>query len=150
MESIQHQPKEANPWLPALEVNKGHPSTFTVVTKRHTPSSTEGLQEDTKNEVEAKSTSLFACPEEGCAKTFLRHSSLLQHLDCGKQQLVLEREKLFDKAALEYRANSKVTEETLEPILSAPISSRDTQYLTMGSKQVLHGRPGSQQHSGHI
>ena len=101
MESIQHQPKEANPWLPALEVNKGHPSTFTVVTKRHTSSSTEGLQEDAKNEVEAKSTSLFACPEEGCAKTFLRHSSLFQHLDCGKQQLVLERKKLF--VYLQYR-----------------------------------------------
>ena len=80
--------------LPALEVNKSHPSTFTS-------SSTEGLQEDDTNEVEAKSTSLFACTEEGCTKTFLRHSSLLRHLDSGKHQLVLEREALFDKAALE-------------------------------------------------
>ena len=86
--------------LPALEVNKSHPSMFTVVIKRQTPSSTEGLQDDTTEEVEAKSTSIFACPEEGCAKTFLRHSWLLRHLDCGKHQLVLERETLFDKAVL--------------------------------------------------
>ena len=77
--------------LPALEVNKSHPSTFTVVTQRHTSRLTEGLQGDATNEVEAKSTSLFACPEEDCAKTFLRHSSLFRHLDCGKHQLVLER-----------------------------------------------------------
>ena len=36
--------------LPAVEVNKSHPSTFTVVTKRHTSSSTEGLQDDATNE----------------------------------------------------------------------------------------------------
>ena len=41
--------------LPTLEVNKGHPSTFTVATQRHTSSSTEGLQDDATNEVEAKS-----------------------------------------------------------------------------------------------
>ena len=48
--------------LPALKVNKSHPSTFTVVTQRHTSSSTEGLQDNATNEVEPKSTSLFACP----------------------------------------------------------------------------------------
>ena len=119
--------------LPALKVNKSHPSTFTVVTQRHTSSSTEGLQEDDTNEVEAKSTSLFACTEEGCTKTFLRHSSLLRHLDCGKHQLVLERETLFDKAALEYQHQLEGHGgDTLEPFLSAPISSTGTQYLTMG------------------
>ena len=119
--------------LPALQVNKSHPSTFTVVTQCHTSSSTEGLQDDATNEVEAKSTSLFACPEEGCAKTFLTHSSLLRHLDCGKHQLVLERETLFDKAALEYQHQLEGHGgDTLEPILSAPISSTGTQYLTMG------------------
>ena len=83
--------------------------------------------------MEAKSTSLFACPEEGCAKTFLRHSSLLRHLDCGKHQLVLERETLFDKAALEYQHKLEGHGgDTLEPILSAPISGAGTQYLTMG------------------
>ena len=119
--------------LPALEVNKSHPSTFTVVTQRHTSTSTEGFQDDATNEVGAKSTSLFACPEEGCAKTFLRHSSLLRHLDYGKHQLVLEHKTLFDKAALEYQHQLEGHGgATLEPILSAPISSTGTQYLTMG------------------
>lgn len=120
--------------LPALEVNKSHPSTFTVVTQRHTSTSTEGFQDNATNEVGAESTtSLFACPEEGCAKTFLRHSSLLRHLDCGKHQLVLERETLFDKAALEYQHQLEGHGgATLEPVLSAPISSTGTQYLTMG------------------
>ena len=131
MEGIQHWLREANPWLGG--VNKSHPSTFTVVTKRQTPSSIEGLQDDAANEVEAKSTSLFTCSEEGCAKTFFRHSSLLRHLDCGKHQLVLERETLFDKAALEYQHQLEGHGgDTLEPILSALISSTGTQYLTMG------------------
>ena len=119
--------------LPALEVNKSHPSTFTVVTQRHTSTWTEGFEDDATKEVGAKSTSLFACTEEGCAKTFLQHSSLLWHLDCGKHQLVLKREMLFDKAALEYQHQLEGHRgATLEPILSAPISSTGTQYLTMG------------------
>ena len=119
--------------LPALEGNKSHPSTFTVVTQGHTSSSTENLQEDDTNEGEAKSTSLFACTEEGCTKTFLRHSSLLRHLDCRKHQLVLERETLFDKAALEYQHQLEGHGgDTLELFLSAPISSTGTQYVTMG------------------
>ena len=119
--------------LPALKVNKSHPRTFTVVTQHHTSSLTEGLQDNATNKVEAKSTSLFACPEEGCEKTSPRHSSLLQHLDCGKHQLVLERETLFNKAALEYQHQLEGHgRDTLEPILSAPIFSAGMQYSTMG------------------
>ena len=32
----------------------------------------------------------------------MRHSSIMQHLDCRKHQRILERETLFDKAAYEY------------------------------------------------
>ena len=45
---------------------------------------------------------LFTCPEEGCIKTFMRHSSLIKHLDCGKHKRALEHETLFDKAMTEY------------------------------------------------
>jgi len=45
---------------------------------------------------------LFTCPEEGCVKTFTRHSSLVTHLDCGKHKRALECEKLYDKAMIEY------------------------------------------------
>ena len=41
--------------IPGAEVNKSHPSTFTVVTQRHTSSSTECLQDDATNKVGAKS-----------------------------------------------------------------------------------------------
>ena len=131
--------------LPALEVNKSHPSTFAVVTQRHTSSSTEGLQDDATNEVEAKFTSLFACPEQGCAKTFLRHSSLLRHLDCGKHKLVLEREPLFDKAALEYQHQLEGHGgDTLEPILSANESHAHCTHILGGLsafvKHFLEGR----------
>jgi len=58
---------------------------------------------------------------------------LLRHLDCGKHQLVLERETLFDKAALEYQHQLEGQGgDSLQPTLSASISSTGTQCLTMG------------------
>ena len=36
------------------------------------------------------------------AQTFLRHSSMLQHLDCGTHKRTLENETFFDKAAQQY------------------------------------------------
>jgi len=45
---------------------------------------------------------LFTCQEEGCVKTFKRHSSLVKHLDCGKHKHALEYETLYDKAMIEY------------------------------------------------
>ena len=45
---------------------------------------------------------LFTCPEEGCVKTFIRNSSLVKHLVCGKHKLTLEHETLYDKAVIEY------------------------------------------------
>lgn len=48
---------------------------------------------------------LFTCPEEGCVQTFVRHSSLVKHLDCGKHKRALEHESLYDKAMIEYVSN---------------------------------------------
>jgi len=45
---------------------------------------------------------LFTCPEKGCVKTFKRHSSLVKHLDCGKNKRALGYETLYDKATIEY------------------------------------------------
>ena len=44
----------------------------------------------------------FACLEEGCTRTFLRHSSLQRHLDCGKHERALERETLMNRTAVAY------------------------------------------------
>jgi hypothetical protein len=58
---------------------------------------------------------LFACPEEGCVKSYQRYSSLQKHLDCGKHKRALESETLFDRAILGYaskleQGNSAVPE----------------------------------------
>jgi Arf-GAP/Rho-GAP domain/ANK repeat/PH domain-containing protein 3 len=55
-----------------------------------------------EDQLATSSGALFTCPEEGCIKTFMNHHSMMQHLDCGKHQLKLERETIFDKAAQEY------------------------------------------------
>ena len=48
---------------------------------------------------------LFTCPEDGCAKTFQRFSSLRKHLDGGRQKYALERESFLDKVMLRYAEN---------------------------------------------
>ena len=48
---------------------------------------------------------LVTCPEEGCVKTFVRNSSLVKHLDSGKNKRALEHETLYDKAMVEYATN---------------------------------------------
>ena len=40
----------------------------------------------------------FFCSEEGCIKSYQRHSSLQKHLECGRYKYVLEYETLFDRA----------------------------------------------------
>ncbi|CAB4030366.1 Transposable element P transposase [Paramuricea clavata] len=44
----------------------------------------------------------FACPEEGCTKTYQRFSALQHHFDSEKHERALERETLLDKAILGY------------------------------------------------
>ena len=45
---------------------------------------------------------LFACPEEGCVKSFQRFSSLGNHLDVGRHKYALENLTLVDKAMMSY------------------------------------------------
>ena len=51
---------------------------------------------------ELASQNQFACPEEGCIKSFQRYSSLLKHLDHGNHKRTLECETLYDRAILGY------------------------------------------------
>ena len=53
----------------------------------------------------ANNCRLFTCSEEGCVKTFKRHSSLVKHLERGKHKRALEHETLYDKAMIEYATN---------------------------------------------
>ncbi|KXJ07146.1 hypothetical protein AC249_AIPGENE20276 [Exaiptasia diaphana] len=84
------------------------------------------------NEFDIKSC-FDSCPEEGCTKTFMRHCSMVQHLDCGKHQWELERETLFDKAALAY-AEQLEGQATLPPQVSAAttITSKKVSKQPMG------------------
>ena len=79
--------------LPSLEVLQAHPSSFSSTVKGRTTTThlddkrATGDQAETDKEPSTSNEALFTCPEEGCTKTFLRHSSMMQHLDCGKHQL---------------------------------------------------------------
>ena len=109
--------------LPSITVIQAHPSSFSSAVKRRadtTQSSgfrASAAQTETNEESKASAEGLFTCPEEGCTKTFLRHSTLMQHLDCGKHQRALENATLFHKAALEY-AEQLEGQATLVPVVS--------------------------------
>ncbi|KAK3715613.1 hypothetical protein QZH41_000987 [Actinostola sp. cb2023] len=107
--------------IPSLTVVQANPSSFSTVKRRTTTSDTRGVvHEEQSDEEHASTTSgemLFTCPEETCTKTFLRHSSMMRHLDCGKHQCTLEHETLLDKAALEY-AEQLEGHSTMVPVVS--------------------------------
>ena len=97
--------------LPTLTATHTHTSTFASIkprrTTQHVPrdrASDDQVGQDTPTNGNFTSTqeAVFACPEEGCTRTFLRHSSLQRHLDCGKHERALERETLMDRAAVAY------------------------------------------------
>ena len=94
--------------LPSITVIQAHHGSFSSAVKRRLVTThsndprASAAQVKTDEESTASAEELFTCPEEGCTKIFLRHSTLMQHLDCGKRQRALEHEALFDKAAIEY------------------------------------------------
>lgn len=77
---------------------------FTPVTVRRRKSDDkQEIPNDSEEQCsDNEETSLFFCPEESCTKSFQRQSALQSHLDCGKHKYALERETLYDKAALIY------------------------------------------------
>ena len=64
--------------------------------------SSESDDESSETLSSATNCRLFTSPEEGCIKSFMRHSSLVKHLDCAKHKRKLEHETLYDKAIIEY------------------------------------------------
>ena len=99
--------------LPSLTANQTHVSTFTSVKARRTkvPPHHQATADDQASQDTCTDDNLpgpraqeavFVCPEEGCPRTFLRHSSMQRHLDCGKHERALERETLMDGAGMAY------------------------------------------------
>lgn len=72
------------------------------VTEAEDSSDSADASSNTMSAATCNNSRLFTCPEEGCVKTFMQHSSLVKHLDCGKHKRALEHETLYDKAMLEY------------------------------------------------
>ena len=104
--------------MPSVVVIQAHPDKFSDVKKRAPARRVKEPGDiDKEPPIASSDGDLFTCPEEGCTRTFMRHSSMVQHLDCGKHQRALERETLFDKAALEY-AEQLEGEATMQPQVS--------------------------------
>ena len=80
---------------------------FSAVKSRKAPTSIpfEGAKEDSPPaSLSSESSDLYACPEEGCTKSYQRFSALQKHLDCGKHVRALESETMPDKAVRGYAA----------------------------------------------
>ena len=94
--------------LPSLVVRQAHLRSFSSGVKRRAHGAhLSGIRSaddniETEEEHSASREALFTCPEERCTQTFLRHSSMMQHLDCGTHKRALENETLFDKATQQY------------------------------------------------
>ena len=74
---------------------------------------------------------LFTCSEEGCVKTFKRHSSLVKHLACGKHKRALEHETLYDKAMIEYATNLECGASKCPTVLGGSRPSLPTLPITL-------------------
>ena len=97
----------SSPNMPSITVTSVQPNSFAAIKQRRKPTSpTETEDEDNLEETSPTNVDdadrIFMCPEEGCTQTFLRHSSMQRHLDCGRHKRELERNTLLDKAALTY------------------------------------------------
>ena len=66
----------------------------------------ETIDEDADNSsnvsLDSAPQNLLLCPEEGCIKSYQRHSSLRKHLEYGEHKCALEYETLLDRAVQGY------------------------------------------------
>ena len=111
---------------------------------------------------------LFTCPEQGCVKSFQRHTSLEHHLEVGRHKYALERETLLDKAMFAYamqlehgpsRVENPAESDAASQPLSRPqplpmgwaLKSSTTQRhrLTEGQKRYLTEVFQKGEHTGH-
>ena len=101
------------PMLTILKEARDPKATFTAITaRRKSPQTQQGEEQLASGVGEASGEQneddmechckLFACPEEGCVKSFQRFSSLEHHLDVGRHKYALESLTLLDKAMMSY------------------------------------------------
>ena len=76
--------------VPQEEVGAFRSTTLRGKHRQPQPSTTQSVEEELPN-VEATRV-YFACPEDGCKKTYQSFANLQKHMDVGKHLLRLERE----------------------------------------------------------
>ena len=74
------------------------------------PSTTQSVEVELPN-VEATRV-YFACPEEGCTKTYQSFENLQQHMDVGKHLVILERETTYDSIKRKWAETCKEVSES--------------------------------------
>ena len=125
---LPQQKHEVSPRkTPTLAVVKCRQSTFSAVKPRvlsKSKSKTGEEQEEEGNERGNLGDGLFACPEEGCLCRFLSHSAMIRHLDCGKHKRELEKETLYDKAAMEYGKQLEGQATSMVPVFTGTSQPR--------------------------
>ena len=86
----------------------------------------ETTDEDADNSSNASLDSapqnLFLCPEEGCIKSYQRHSSLQKHLEYGEHKRALEYETLLNRAMLGYASRLEEGASTVPEIQETELS----------------------------
>ena len=124
--------------LPTVDVTCSFRNNFAAVKQRPSKdlSSNDEVGSNHGNKPDGTAAAVFTCPEEGCMQTFLRHSSLQRHLDCGNHKQVLERETLLDRAALAYAGALEGQTATVPQIstmtVTRPTSTDNVTKLPMG------------------
>ena len=120
--------------LPVLVMAKEHQSQFSSIKRRTVTTSRPTKDHTDSTSSDDESPAVFSCPEEGCTKIFLRYSSMVRHVDCGKHKYELEHETLFDKAAKEYADQLNGQGSTCAPVVSGNQTRSDSQCsrLAMG------------------
>ena len=58
--------------------------------QKHQGSSDEGTEGSSGESRDSTTKNIFFYSEEGCIKSYQRHSSLQKHLECGRHKYVLE------------------------------------------------------------
>ena len=105
------------PMLTILKEARDPKATFTAITaRRKSPQTQQGEKQLASGVGEASGEQneddmechckLFACPEEGCVKSFQRFSSLEHHLDVGRYKYALESLALLHEAMMSYASYS--------------------------------------------
>jgi len=80
--------------VPREEAGAFRPTTLRGEHRQPQPSTAQSVEEKLPN-VEATRV-YFACPKEGCTKTYQSFAKLQKHLDVGKHLVRLERETAYD------------------------------------------------------